>query len=201
VVSARLNEGILACVNPFQAMVTLMTRRRVVTAVILLALAGIGWYGYMFVRTWREVPYAYAAWDAGTLLVEYLETHDNHWPRSWDELRAAETTLDSHGRRLRGSNGKGGFIYGDLKDAVAIDWNADVEAIASWDWDEATLRVVTRSDGRDFYFVWENPNTMVWKYLRAHGKGRSPTNPVSTDSRPLAERERDDWLPSEGESK
>ncbi len=161
-----------------------MTSRRIVIAVILVALVGIGWYGCMFIRTWREIPNAYAAWDAGTLLIEYLETHDNNWPKSWDELLTAMDALEPHGRVLRGRNGKGGFIYGDLKDAVAIDWNADVEAIASWDWDEARLRVVTRSDGRDFYFVWENPNTMVWTHLRDHGKRRSATNrtPVSKDS-------------------
>jgi hypothetical protein len=99
-----------------------------------------------------------------------------------------ENTLDSHGRRLRGSDGKGGFIYGDLKDAVAIDWNADVEAIAPWDWDEATLRVVTRSDGRDFYFVWENPKTMVWKYLRDHARGQSAPNRTPVSNRTWCQR-------------
>lgn len=47
------------------------------------------------------------------------------------------------------------MIFGDLRDRVAVDWNADVHAIAAFDWGKDKLRVVTRADGKEFPVVWE----------------------------------------------
>lgn len=49
-----------------------MTWRRIITGLVVLALLGLGWVGYSFYVTWKGIPEAYAAWDAGTLVVEYL---------------------------------------------------------------------------------------------------------------------------------
>ncbi len=151
-----------------------MTWGRIIAGIVILALLGVGWAGYTIYVTWKGIPDAYAAWDAGTLIIEYLETHDRKWPRSWEELHSAADTLEDHGRRLRGSNGTGGFIYGDLRDVVSVDWEADVRAIAAFDWNSGKLRVITRADGTDFPVVWEGaePNAMVWGYLKS---GRDDT--------------------------
>ncbi len=144
-----------------------MPLRRLTVGIAILGLLGAAWAGYRIYATWNSIPDAYAAWDAGTLVIEYLETHDNQWPRSWDELLRARTTLHEHGEVLRGSRGDGGFVYGDLRDAVAVDWDANVEAIAAFDWNSGKLRVVTRADGTDFPVVWAGaePNAMIWGYL------------------------------------
>ena len=88
--------------------------------------------------------------------------------RSWDQLLSAKETLEEHGKQLRGIDGKGGFIYGDLRTRVAVDWNIDVQAITAFDGREADLRIVTRADGRPFQVVWEgaDPNGMVLRYLK-----------------------------------
>ena len=52
-------------------------RSNSVCLVVFVVLAGLGWLGYGLFATWRGIPDAYAAWDAGTLLVEYLETQSN----------------------------------------------------------------------------------------------------------------------------
>jgi hypothetical protein len=64
--------------------------------------------------------------------------------------------------------GKGYYVYGDIRTRVTVDWSADVRAIAAFDWSKGNLRVVTRSDGKEFPVVWEGaePNRMVWRYLR-----------------------------------
>ena len=155
-----------------------MTWRRIITGLVVLALLGVGWVGYSFYVTWKGIPDAYAAWDAGTLVIEYLDTHDGQWPRSWEELYSAAETLEDHGRQFRGNNGAGGFIYGDLRDVVAIDWEADVRAIAAFDWNSGKLRVITRADGTDFPVVWEGaePNEMVWSYLNKRRDGKFTTS-------------------------
>jgi hypothetical protein len=145
----------------------MILQRKIVYLVVTAVVIGLGWLGYSLFTTWRGIPDAYAAWDTGTLLVEYLETHDNQWPRSWEELLAATETLKQNGKHLRGANGEGGFIYGDLRSRVAIDWNADPQVIAAFDGTTDKLRVVTRADGTDFPVVWSGaePNGMIWRYL------------------------------------
>lgn len=152
-----------------------MTLRRIIAGIVVLALLGVGWVGYMVYVTWKGIPDAYAAWDAGTLVIEYLETHDRQWPRSWEELYSAADTLEDHGRHLYGA---GGSVYGDLHDVVAVDWEADVRAIAAFDWNRGKLRVITRADGTDFPVVWEGaePNEMVWSYLNKRPDGKFATS-------------------------
>jgi hypothetical protein len=146
-----------------------MSRRRSIVGLFLVTvLVATVWFAYSLYSTWRSIPDAYAAWDTGTLIVEYLETHDHQWPLSWEELLSATATIEEHGRLLRGSDGKGGMIYGDLRERVAVDWNADVRAIAVFDWKKDKLRLVTRADGTEFPVVWEGaePNAMIWGYLK-----------------------------------
>ena len=76
-----------------------MTRGRKIVLVVVIAVVGVvGWIAYGFLHTLRHIPEAYAAWDTGTLLIEYMKQHDDQWPGSWDDL---VTVLDSNeGRRI-----------------------------------------------------------------------------------------------------
>ena len=143
-----------------------MSLRRIVIAVAVVALLAITWVVYGVISTLRGIPDAYAAWDTGILIIEYLETHEDQWPRSWEQLMTASATLEKNGKHLRG----GSSVYGELRSRVSIDWNADPDAIARVEWQGGRLpvRVVTRTDGKEFPVVWEHgePNEMIWYYLQ-----------------------------------
>ena len=53
------------------------TRQKIAVAVILPVLGIAVFIGWRMVNTVRHIPDAYAAWDTGTLLVEYMRSHDN----------------------------------------------------------------------------------------------------------------------------
>jgi hypothetical protein len=107
--------------------------------------------------TLNHLPEAYAAWDTGDLLVEYMKMHQNHWPRSWDDLL---TVLDSESGReliLWGSRA-GDIAYARaLRNKVRVDWNFDPC--------HSDLRnPVSRPDGSPFPVVWQDaePN-QLWR--------------------------------------
>ena len=144
-----------------------MRRRRIVICAVVFVLTVAGWAAYHIVSAVRSVPDAYAAWDTGTLIIEYLDTHDGKWPRSWDDLRAAAASAPKHNRTLYGAG-----AYHDLPSRVRVDWEADPKEIARAECREGTppVHVVTRVDGTDFRVVWvgAEPNEMIWDYLRRH---------------------------------
>jgi hypothetical protein len=106
-----------------------MTRSRKICLAVVIVLIPVvgagGWVAYSIVHTLRHIPEAYAAWDTGTLLIEYMKQHEDRWPASWDELLAV---LDSEGGRqipLRGSHA-GDIAYArSLSKTVVIDWSFD----------------------------------------------------------------------------
>jgi hypothetical protein len=46
---------------------------------------------------------AYAKWDAATLLIEYMETHDGRWPSGWHDLHDSYARLSGAARTLERS--------------------------------------------------------------------------------------------------
>jgi hypothetical protein len=138
-------------------------RRRIILAVAIVIVVVAGWMAYGFFRTLRRIPEAYAAWDTGTLLVEYLQRHEDRWPTSWDDLL---TVMDGEvGRRipLRGAQA-GDLEYArSLADKVAIDWAFDPRR-------NDQPNPVTRPDGGAFPMVWQGaePNEMVRAYLQGN---------------------------------
>ena len=138
-----------------------MTRGRKIVLVIAIAIVGVvGWIAYGFLHTLRGLPDAYAAWDTGTLLIEYMKHHDDQWPKSWDQLL---TVLDSDEGRmipLRGAQA-GDIAYARaLREKVAIDWAFDPAKPNAGN-------PVTPTDGGNFTVVWKgaDPNEMVRYYL------------------------------------
>jgi len=145
-----------------------MTLRRQITGLIAIAaLAFVVWAGYGAFRTRRLLPEAYAAWDTGTLIVEYLKANDDRWPTSWDDLL---TVLDSPGGAdipLYGSQAGDRVYARSLREKVAVDWSYDPAMIA-----DATP--VTRPDGHGFPVLWDggDPNEMIREYLSGRDRGR-----------------------------
>lgn len=141
-------------------------RRKIIGLIGIAALVLMLWIGYGTFRTWRLLPEAYAAWATGTPLVEYLNTHDNHWPTSWDDLL---TTLETpRGREipLYGASAGDMEYARSLRDKVAVDWTFDPTHMAD-------AAPVTRPDGSAFPVLWQgaDPNEMVRECLASSTSG------------------------------
>jgi hypothetical protein len=50
-------------------------RRKIIVAIVLTVFGIAVYFGYGVVYTLRHIPEAYAAWDSGTLLVEFMKSH------------------------------------------------------------------------------------------------------------------------------
>lgn len=138
--------------------------KRILITAGLALIAYISYIGFNMWRTVTQIPEAYAAWDSATLVIEYMDTHDGAWPRSWNELLTAAKTLPKGDRHIRGTP------IDQFSTLVRIDWGADPGKLA-----EATpapnalpFRVITRADGSDFPTLWTGaePNILVWEYLK-----------------------------------
>jgi len=148
-------------------------RRRITVAIVLtivITVFGVvAHVGNRMLYTWRHIPEAYAAWDTGTLLVEYMKSHDGRWPSSWNDLLSVQNSGSGGQITLRGANA-GDTNYGDaLVKRVAIDWKFDP---ARGDQNSP----VTRPDGSRFPIVWAgaDPNEMVHAYWNASRNTNAP---------------------------
>ena len=148
-----------------------MTRWRKVVLVVVVAVVGVvGWIAYSVLYTLRHIPEAYAAWDTGTLLIEYMKQHDDRWPKSWDQLL---TVLDSDvGRKipLRGAQA-GDIAYArSLREKIGVDWAFDAA-------NPNAESPVTPIHGAKFSVVWDGaePNEMVRHYLSERASTRPST--------------------------
>ena len=144
-----------------------MSLRRKITVAIILAVAlTIIGFGVYFVcgitYTVRHIPEAYAAWDTGTLLVEYMKVHDDKWPASWDDLLSITNSNSGSQIVFRGRRTNDTNYANTLQTMVAINWTFDPKT------DDKSLPV-TRLDGTKFKIVWSGaePNEMVHAYLKA----------------------------------
>jgi len=142
--------------------------RKIILFVAIVVIGVIGWITHVLYRTVTHIPEAYAAWDTGTLLVEYLKTHEDHWPSSWDDLLTVLGSQAGQKIMLRGARAGDVPYARSLRDKVAVDWTFNVAGPEG-------EPPVTRLDGSAFIIVWEGaePNEMVRSYL----KERASTQP------------------------
>jgi hypothetical protein len=78
------------------------THRRIILIAAIVVVGIIGWYAFNIIRALQNIPEAYAAWDTGTLLVEYMKLHGDQWPKSWDDLLTVMDTEAGRQILLRG---------------------------------------------------------------------------------------------------
>jgi hypothetical protein len=153
--------------------------------IVLTVLGGVAFLAYEYVtisRTLRNLPDAYAAWDTGTLIIEYMDTHAGKWPKSWNDLFSATATLERRHEILR----SGPAAYLKFPGRVKVDWAAQPAELARAalvkDGRTPPFHVVTRPNGTDFPIVWSGaePNRMIWWYLHRNDQpkrseaGQSP---------------------------
>lgn len=127
-------------------------------AVVILLIVGSA------INTWRLMPESYAAWTTGNLMVEFLQTHSNQWPRSWQDLQAAKESYEK----------KNGILYTEfdrLPGYVKIDWQAEPAAlsVAAKSNSNSPLLLITRLDGTKLRAMWgpdTDPNLKIMNYFR-----------------------------------
>ena len=141
-----------------------LNRKRVILTLLGLVAAIALWAAYSIVRMVKVViPHSYAAWTVGDLLIEYLETHTNQWPRSWKDLSEARDSLVLKGRAIY-------CDFDKLTNMVRIDWNVKPPELAKTALanGESAVKVVTQSDGSRLEANWgpdTEPNRKVAHYL------------------------------------
>jgi hypothetical protein len=143
-------------------------RRKIILAVAITAITAIIWIACSVIRTVQHIPQAYAAWDTGTLLVEYMKQHEDRWPTSWDDPL---TVLDTEsGRKIRLHGAQAGDVQFAtfLREKVAIDWSFDPQR-------SDQPNPVTPPGRGPFPVVWQgaDPNEIIRMYL----KDRASTQP------------------------
>ncbi|TWU35607.1 hypothetical protein Q31b_50420 [Novipirellula aureliae] len=140
-----------------------ITKRRLVQFAAVVLVLAFGIVAWSVIRTIREIPEAYAAWDTGTLLTTYLDQNDGKWPSGWDDL--ATVIDDNEPMLFSRSNEDGEQISNEeyitkLQSMVDVDWTYfPVPGNAA--------SPVTRVDGGAFRTVWvgAEPNEMVRSFI------------------------------------
>jgi hypothetical protein len=137
-----------------------MTRARKVSLGLGVAIFGVAvWFGVHIYRVISRLPEAYAAWDTGELLINYMKTHEGRWPRSWDELGTAMNT-EATKPVLHGDGYDGHTYPRSLKEHVAVDGSFDPSH-------PGIESPVAPLGGGTFSVLWADPNDMVREYLRS----------------------------------
>lgn len=139
----------------------------VLATIVLGGFGAAAYFGYKIVHTVCHIPEAYAAWDTGTLLVEYMDLHDRRWPSSWDDLLSVMNN-PINPPMFRGARAGDTNYALSLRKRVAIDWHFNPRQCNE-------SLPVTRPDGTKFPVVWSGaePNKMVRAYLTDTNTARS----------------------------
>lgn len=136
---------------------------------VLIAIAAVvaygGWYAYRFYwALGTGVPNSYAVMCAGELICQYMRTHENQWPASWDDLQPVydKTYAASYG---------GDSFFEDMKVRVAVDWSARPHELlkqgqqAKSEGESVPFRAVWLVDGSTVHWHGAEPNQIIYEYL------------------------------------
>jgi hypothetical protein len=141
-------------------------KRKLLWSVMLAFMVFLCLMVYSAIQAPGQLREAYAAWDTGTLLVEYLKAHDDQWPKSWDDLLTVMDGKTPKDFRLRGrGDGMDKEYAVSLREKVAIDWTFDPKS-------STQSQPVTRLDGKPFPVTWQGaePNKMIHEHLNARSQ-------------------------------
>ena len=138
-----------------------MTRSRKIALAFVVAIVGVvAWGAVRLLNQLSQIPDAYAAWDTGTLLTEYMKQNADRWPQSWDEVVEVVRSDSQRQIVLRGAQA-GDLAYAQsLRSRVKVDWTYDPL-------DPKGADPVTKANGSKFGVIWSGaePNDMIREYL------------------------------------
>ena len=133
---------------------SIFNRPRAIAVVVVIAITfcfvGRGVY------VWWHIQEAYAAWDAGEMLLCHMRQHENTWPSDWKELQSTIESDDS--LFLRGRHPSEPDYMGRMRRTIKIDWTFDP-------FRPQNPTPVTRTDDSPLHAYWANPNEMIYRYL------------------------------------
>lgn len=148
--------------------VTTTTKRRLIRVAAVSLVFAVGWFVISLVRTIREIPEAYAAWDTGTLLTTYMDQNNGRWPSNWGDLATVIgdgqpmlfSRTDSDGNPVSSTE-----YIDKLRSMIKVDWSFDPVP-------GTTDSPVTRIDGGKFRTVWvaAEPNEVVRSFIAQHAR-------------------------------
>jgi hypothetical protein len=141
-------------------------KRRWIIATVVLALVGaVAWPVYDILYTLAGLQDAYAKWDAATLVIEFMDTHDGRWPRGWEDLRGTYSELQQRtGHRYMHT----ALTFDEFRSRVGIDFQADPAKLAMMpeNREDAPFRVIWAASGNTTTWSGAEPNQIVLEYLR-----------------------------------
>ncbi len=140
-------------------------RSRLLWFVLGAAFTGASVFGYFMYQAVQSIlGNPYYVWHASAMVIDYMRTHDNRWPTSWDDL---SKTNPAPGE-------SGGFQnFDEVKKNVVIDWNARPEVLVNAKFDDdnddqPAFRVIWLRNGRSIHWSCAEPNRLIWDYLQQH---------------------------------
>jgi hypothetical protein len=120
---------------------------------LLLILIIIGVYYYYHIN--HDLVEAYEAEWAGEMCVEYMKTHNDGWPSSWDELTSTFSAISvNHGHP---------FSFNDIRNAIIIDWSFKP---MEYKLDAGPPHAFSERDGHSNYWSGHRPDEIVYRYLQ-----------------------------------
>lgn len=145
-------------------------RKRKTVLIVVVVLAVVISVGLYVRQLLHGVENAYAVWNVADWTIDYMESHDGQWPRSWSDLEAMY--------RARAQRDVGGDME-HYRKLVEIDFTADPVKLAKTSFEpgqkEPPFRVIRHR--RRPHWVYNEPNEMVWHYFQ--NKFRSATRPTT----------------------
>jgi hypothetical protein len=123
--------------------------------------------------TLRGLPDAYACWDIGDVVVDYMSKHGGRWPSEWEDLRPSYNALALTDGRMRG-----GLTFDDLRNRIEINWSASPEGALSR---HVAFKAIVVKSGNGTRWAGAEPNDMVIDYLRRRNEA-SASRPVNGKS-------------------
>jgi hypothetical protein len=137
-------------------------RRLLIYSATLIVLSFATYYVGATIYVWWHIPEAYAAWDAGLLLVRHMEKHQGDWPDSWSDLE--HLYRDEPHMRLYWNPQEPDY-FDRMREMIAINWDYDTG-------NRTPANPVTSSDGTPLVCLWANPNFMIAQHLDADRKSQ-----------------------------
>ena len=136
--------------------------------IIVLAMIVVGYFGRSLLNADHKIPEANAGLDTATMLMVYLQSHNDRWPASWDDLLTVVDAIPGKELTLRGAPTNTLPYAQTLKTMVAINWAFDPSH------PDASIPL-TRVDGSPLPVVWSgaDPNLLIRDFLKHEATTRA----------------------------
>jgi hypothetical protein len=135
--------------------------RSILIALLVLAAAPTG---YLFYVAKDCLADSYALLHTADLIIEYLKTHDDQWPRSWAELKAVQPANSDYLETFKPETGGYPDFVEHLERRVVIDFTVQTSDLLQVEPGENTpaLRVICLRKGRKgAHYGNVEPNSLI----------------------------------------